>query len=240
VSVLAVIPARGGSKGVPRKNITLVGGRPLIAWTIDAARDARHVDRVIVSTDDAEIADVARGCRAEVPVLRPADLARDDTPGIAPALHMVKWLDRNEGYRADMVVLLQPTSPLRTADDIDAAMDLMQAGAASAVVGVTPVTMHPAWMKRVNTGNVLVDVPGLTQPETLRQDLDPLYIVNGAIYACARDVLVTRGSFYAERTLAYVMPAERSLDIDSAWDLRVADLELTSRGSRHGVHRERM
>jgi CMP-N-acetylneuraminic acid synthetase len=229
LSVLAVIPARGGSKGVPRKNVTLVGGKPLIAWTVEAAREARRVGRVVVSTDDAAIAEVARGCGAEVPALRPAALARDDTPGVEPAIHIVEWLDANEGYRPTAVVLLQPTSPLRTANDIDAAVGLMEARGASAVVGVTPATMHPAWMKRLASDGALVDVPGLTQAETLRQHLDPLYVINGAIYLCAREVLVARRSFYAERTFAYVMPAERSLDIDSAWDMRVADLELASR-----------
>jgi CMP-N,N'-diacetyllegionaminic acid synthase len=229
VIALAVIPARGGSKGVPRKNVTMVGGKPLIAWTVEAAREARRVGRVVVSTDDAQIADVARGYGAEVPVLRPAALARDDTPGVEPALHIVEWLDANERYRPDAIVLLQPTSPLRTANDIDAAVVLMETRRAAAVVGVTPATMHPAWMKRIDEDGVLADVPGLTQAERLRQHLDPLYVINGAIYLCARDVLVTRRSFYAERTIAYVMPAERSLDIDSPWDLRVADLELAAR-----------
>jgi len=229
MSVLAVIPARGGSRGLPRKNVQIVAGRPLIAWTVDAAREARNVGRVIVSTDDAEIAEVARSCGAEVPLLRPAELARDDTPGVEPALHIVEWLAANEKFHAGKVILLQPTSPLRTADDIDEAIGLMDARGASAVVGVTPVTSHPAWMKQIASDGTLIDAPGLSDAETLRQQLPPLYVVNGAIYLVARDVLLARRSFYAERTLAYVMPADRSLDIDSSWDLRVADLALAAR-----------
>jgi N-acylneuraminate cytidylyltransferase/CMP-N,N'-diacetyllegionaminic acid synthase len=235
LSVLAIVPARGGSKGVPRKNVRLVAGRPLVAWTIDAALGARSVGRVVVSTDDAEIAEVARRCGAEVPVLRPAELARDDTPGVEPALHIVEWLDANEGYRPENVVLLQPTSPLRTAGDIEDAVRLMEARGESAIVGVTPVTTHPAWMKLIASDGTLVDAPDLTQAETVRQHLAPLYVINGAIYLVARDVLLKRRSFYAERTLAYVMPPDRSLDVDSAWDLRVAELELAARQQRGGV-----
>src|SRR5262249_27777372 len=112
-SVLAIVPARGGSKSIPRKNLQPVAGRPLIAWTIDAARRARAIDRVVVWTEDDEIAEVARAWGAEVPVRRPAELAGDDTPGIEPVLHIVRWLDTQENSRPELIVVLQPTSPMR-------------------------------------------------------------------------------------------------------------------------------
>src|SRR5690349_8046730 len=119
--VLAVIPARGGSKSIPRKNLAALAGKPLIVWTIEAASASQCLTRVVVSTDDPEITAVAAAAGAEVPFVRPAELAQDETPAIEPILHAVDWLDQHEGYRPDFVMILQPTSPLRQAEDIDAA-----------------------------------------------------------------------------------------------------------------------
>ena len=237
---LALIPARGGSKGIPHKNLAPGGGRPLIAWTVAAARAAGPVDRVVVSTDDAVIAAVGRELGAEIPFLRPAELAQDDTPGIAPPLHALRWLEKHEGYRPALLLLLQPTSPLRTAEDIRAAVELLQARDADAVVSVTPVRKHPHWMKRLGAEGRLIDAPALAHgleavPQrggTRRQDLPPLYAPNGAVYLARRDVLLDHGGWYTERTYAYVMPEERSLDIDTPWDLHLADLVL---GGRHAA-----
>ena len=132
--ILGLIPARGGSKALPHKNIRQFAGKPLIAWTIETALACPMLDRTIVSTDDPEIADVSRHWGAEVPFLRPAELARDDTPGIEPVLHAVRWLGENEGYRPDYVMVLQPTSPLRTTEDIEAAIQLARDRQADGVV----------------------------------------------------------------------------------------------------------
>jgi N-acylneuraminate cytidylyltransferase/CMP-N,N'-diacetyllegionaminic acid synthase len=223
--VLAVITARGGSRGVPRKNICLVGGRPLIEWSIVAARQAESVGRVVVSTDSEEIAVIARGCGAEVPWLRPRELALDETPGIDPVLHLVETLQRDEGYEPDLVMLLQPTSPLRTAADIDAAVSLATSTGAEAVISVCPVAQHPAWMKRIGARGELLDPPG-ADVLAPRQQLAPLFILNGAIYVTATPALLRTRSFYAADTRAYVMPPERSLDVDTAWDMHLADLAL--------------
>lgn len=228
-TVLAIVPARGGSKAVPRKNIQPVGGRPLIAWTIEAARAARGVERVIVSTDDAEIAEASKGCGADVPFLRPASLAADDTPGTSPILHAVEWLDEHEQYRPTSVIVLQPTSPLRTVDDIDGALAVLERRRCRSVVGVSPTPHHPLWMKCLTDDERLIDFIPEDSSSAVREHLPAVYIVNGAIYLVRRDVLMETRALYGDDTWAYVMPPERSLDIDTDWDLHVADLILTAR-----------
>lgn len=222
--VLAVITARGGSRGVINKNVRLVGGRPLIAWTVSAARQAAGIDRIVVSTDDDAIATAARDAGAEVPFMRPAALATDDSPVVDAVVHALVTLSQNDRYQPEFVMLLQPTSPLRTAADIDATIDLQRQSNARAVVSVTAVTQHPGWMRRLAADGSLVDA---TASAPQRQQLEPLVVLNGAIYFVDAAHLAATRSFYAEPTMAYVMPAERSLDIDSEWDVRVADAMLS-------------
>lgn len=231
--VLTLVTARGGSKGVPRKNLAPVAGKPLIAHTILAARAASGLDRVIVSTDDAEIADVARRYGAEVPFLRPAELARDDTPGIAPVLHALQWLEQEEDCRPAYVLLLQPTSPLRTAQDIEDAVRLARERDADSVIGVCEAKAHPYVAMKLGVDGALqsyldLDFDDLQKKYPRRQDLPAAYLVNGALYLTRRDVLLNEKSFYGKRTYGYVMPAERSLDVDTAWDLELANLILTA------------
>ena len=226
---LAIIPARGGSKSIPHKNIVLVAGKPLVAWTVQTALACPLLDRVIVSTDDPEIAGVARHYGAEVPFLRPSELAQDDTPGVEPILHAVRWSDENEGYRPDYVMVLQPPSPLRTREDIEAAMQLARERQADGVVSVCSVHQHPYWMKRITEDGWLTDFLPLDSAYTCRQDLPPVYALNGAIYLARREVLLERQTFYTDRTYGYIMPPERSLDIDTPWDLHLADLILKER-----------
>jgi CMP-N,N'-diacetyllegionaminic acid synthase len=141
MSLLAIIPARGGSKGIPRKNIKSLAGKPLIGWTIDVAKQASCIDRIVVTTENEEIAAVARELGAEVPFMRPTELATDETPGIAPVLHALKQLPDYE-----WVLLLQPTSPLRTHTDIEAIWQLCQSSAAPSAVSITEASKHPYWM----------------------------------------------------------------------------------------------
>jgi CMP-N,N'-diacetyllegionaminic acid synthase len=230
LSTLAIVPARGGSKSLPRKNVRLLAGKPLICWTLDAA-SCSSVDRVIVSTDDPEIADVARRAGAEVPFERPAELARDDTPGIAPILHAIGWLDEHEGYRPDVVMMLQPTSPLRTAADIDAALRLLMEHEGDAVVSVCPATHHPYWTRRITPEGLLADFVVMDHVPVRRQDLPQAFALNGAVYAGQTAAVVRAQSFYPGRTHAYVMPPERSVDIDSPWDFELADLILSHRSA---------
>jgi len=226
MNILALIPARGGSKGIPRKNLAQLCGRPLITWTIAAARSASCITRIVVSTDDGEVSRVARENGAEAPFLRPAELATDTTPGIEPVIHAVEWLDANERYQPDLVMLLQPTSPLRTSADIQASVELFNKSGADAVVSVTEAEHHPYWMKRFGPGGRLEDFVRLGEVPARRQDLPPAYALNGAIYLIKREVLLSGRTLFPADTAGYVMPRERSLDIDSLLDLRVAGLLL--------------
>src|SRR5262249_4230362 len=161
--------------------------------------------------------EAARRFGADVPVMRPIELAADETPGVEPVLHIVEWLERQERYRPDYVMLLQPTSPFRTAADIDAAVDLAGAHDAIAVVSVCESSQHPAWLQRLDDDGTLssyLDAPGRAR-EQPRQALAAAYALNGAIYLTRRDVLLRGRSLYGARTYAYVMPQERSLDIDT-------------------------
>lgn len=227
--LLFLIPARGGSKGIPKKNITDVGGRPLIAWSIEAGLGARHRGRVVVSTDSAEIADCARKFAAEAPFLRPAEFSNDDATSLDMALHSLQWLEKNEDYRPDYLVLLQPTSPLRESGDIDAAIEIAMLKNAAAVVSVSPASSHPYWTKTLGTDGQLQDFMRPPKPSMRRQELPEIFALNGAIFLIRPEVLAAKGSWYPEGTYGYVMPPERALDIDTPWDFRLADLVMRDR-----------
>jgi CMP-N-acetylneuraminic acid synthetase len=214
--VLALITARGGSKGLPRKNVLLAGGKPLVAWTVDAAILAECVERVVLSSDDNEIMDAARSAGCDVPFCRPAHLASDVATSIDVVLHA---LDQLPGY--DYVVLLQPTSPLRIAADIDAAFELMLERRALSCVSVCEADQSPYWMYRVTTGNKLERLLSEVDMVTHRQDLPTIYILNGSIYIASIDWLRANKSFVGVETIAYIMPKERSLDIDTAQDFEL-------------------
>lgn len=225
---IAIIPARAGSKGIRNKNISPVGGKPLIAWTIEAAAACKAISRTIVSTDSSLFADVARQHGAEVPFLRPPELAKDDTPGIAPVIHAIEWLATHQNYRPEYIMLLQPTSPLRTANDIDSAIQLARTRNADSVVSVCEVSHHPYWtMKLKDDGSLAsfldLNLTELQQKYPRRQDLPKAYAENGAIYLVRCSVLRESRTLYGTRLIGYVMPMERSLDIDTPLDLRLAD-----------------
>ena len=215
MSILAVIPARGGSKGIPRKNIKPLMGKPLIGWSIDAAKQSSCIDRIVVSTEDENIASVARELGADVPFMRPAELAADDTPGIDPVLHAISHLPD-----CDWILLLQPTSPLRTAEDIDGIWQFCQERGAPSAVSVCEVGKHPYWMYQCDAAQRLEPyIEG--RPDVMRrQDLPPAYALNGALYLAATDWLLERQDFIGPETLGYIMPPERSVDLDTLQDWR--------------------
>ena len=224
---LGVIPARGGSKGVLGKNIRLLSGKPLIAYAIESARGARRLGRCIVSTDDEEIARVARQYGADVPFLRPPELATDRAASIGVMQHAVRAVEESEGGRPyDAVLMLQPTAPFRTAADIDGALDLLERSGADSVISVVDVQgHHPARMKFLD-GDRLVDPPfGEAVENQPRQELRSMYLRNGAIYATRRDVLLG-GSFKGRDCRAWIMPAERSVNIDTVDDFAYAEWYL--------------
>lgn len=214
MSLLALIPARGGSKGVPRKNVRLLAGKPMIAWTIEAARQARGVDRIVVSTDDDEIARVAREFGAEIPFMRPDALAQDNTSSMDVVFHALDNLPEH-----DDILLLQPTSPLRTAEDIEAIVRLRMESNAPAAVSVTEMDHPPEWMYRMGAGMHLQPVLN-TQSPVRRQDAMPAYALNGALYLARVNWLREQRSFVTDQTIGYVMPAARSPDIDTPLDWR--------------------
>jgi N-acylneuraminate cytidylyltransferase len=216
-SILAVIPARGGSKGLPRKNILPFSGQPMINWTIQAAHGSRYIDRVILSSDDLEIMQVAAEAGCEVPFRRPAELADDTSNSTDVALHAIKQV---RGY--DWLILLQPTSPLRSSIDIDSAIELCMHHNAISCVSVCEVSESPYWMYTLNGENRLMSLLPQEQIHTRRQDLTPAYSLNGAIYLIQTETLSQSRSFIGNDTVAYVMPRERSVDVDSADDLMMA------------------
>lgn len=230
--VLGLIPARGGSKGIPEKNLRLLAGRPLIEYTCRAALGSRSLDRIIVSTDCPRIAEVARGVGTEVPFLRPAHLAGDRTPMVDVVRHALGWLAARERFCPEMVVLLQPTAPLRGVGHIDEAVALLRAGGGRSVVSVTrlPAHYHPAWQFVVRGGQLdtFTGTP-LAQLASRRQDLSPTYTRNGAVYGFYPRVLEATGSLYGTRCLAYVMPAEVSVNIDTMADWERAETLLRNR-----------
>jgi len=228
---LALVTARGGSKGFPGKNLAPLGGKPLIAWTIQCALQSRRVSRVLVSTDDEAIARVSRDFGAEVPFLRPTELARDDSPHILSALHALEWLAEREGTVPEYLVLLQPTSPLRAPKDIDAVVDLAYAKNAIAVVSVVEAKPHPYKTYGLAEDGTLVDLVPSSIAYRRRQDLPPAFADNGAIYMNRSDSLLRERTFIPVGSIPYRMPPERSLDIDSAWDLQLAEFFLRMSGS---------
>jgi len=230
-SFLALIPARGGSKRLPRKNVLPLAGKPLLVWTVEAARAARHLDRVILSTDDEEIAEVGRQHGAEVPFIRPAELARDTTTSQDVVLHALRTL-MDDGEKFDYVVVLQPTSPLRTAHDIDGAIERLLEKHADAVTSVCETDHPPEWSNSLPEDLSMSRFfrPGIKLIRS--QDLPKSYRLNGAVYVydCAR-LLETGSVDMDDNSYAYIMPRERSVDIDSAIDLEIAQLRLQSLGS---------
>lgn len=220
--VLALIAARGGSKGLPGKNILPVQGRPLLAWTVDAAHGARCIDRVVLTSDDDAIIAAARSLDCEVPFRRPAALATDTATSVDVVMHA---LDMLPGYQ--VVVLLQPTSPLRTAADIEAACGRFAISGAPACVSVCIAAQSPYWMFELSDSQKLLQLIEMPTGVTRRQDLPAVYALNGAIYVADTTWLRQSRTFLTRDTVASVMPAERSIDIDTPADFDAFKRALT-------------
>ncbi len=225
--ILAVIPARGGSKGLPRKNIRPIAGKPLIAWTIEEAKKSRFIDRIILSSEDDEIITVAKNYGCDVPFKRSADLAKDNTPGIFPILDAIKRLP---DY--DAVILLQPTSPLRTVSDIDECIESYYQEKVNSIVSVTTPTKSPYWMYSINKQNKLKPILNTENTMMIRQDLPSAFVLNGAIYMTNCRWLLETQTFMTPETCAFLMPPERSIDIDTLLDFDMAGLLLEKRNTK--------
>ena len=226
--ILSIIPARGGSKGIPKKNIKPLLGKPLIAWTIEAAKKSKYVDRIIVSTENEEIAEISKGYGAEVPFLRPEELAKDESPTIDAIFHALEVL-KEEKYNPDIVILLQPTSPLRNAKDIDSAIELFLNADCESVMSVCEVEHSPYWCFEIE-GGYLKSLFGDEYRGLRRQDLEGVYMPNGAIYISIPQTLYKYKSFYCSHTIPYIMPIRRSVDIDNEVDFMLAESLIKNMG----------
>jgi len=235
MSMIGLIPARGDSKGIKNKNIVELNGKPLIAYTIKAALDAERIDRVIVSTDSKEVAKIARDCGAEVPFLRPGELARDDTPDLPVMRYAIDWLSDQEGYTCDYLVYLRPTTPFKTGALIDAAADkIVSEETCSGLRTVTPAegVHHPYWMYRKSDEHLVSFIDGLDRDRYYQRQLLPLcFRVNGVV-DIVRAANIKRDILYGDRIAYYELTQEQSLDIDTEYDLKVA--EFLMRESRKG------
>ena len=228
--VLALIPARGGSKGLPHKNVAPLGGQPLIAWTIAAARDAAPVDDVVVTTDDDEIARVASAAGARVPFRRPAALAADGSHMAEVVEHALAALAQ-DGETYDWLLLLQPTSPLRTAAHIEAAFARLAASGGQAVVSVCEAQHSPRWMGELPPDGNMAAFCETGAAQVNRQQLARFYRLNGAVYLAAVDYWRDAGGFLGAATYAFVMAQTDSVDVDSGLDLELAEVLLARRGA---------
>jgi CMP-N,N'-diacetyllegionaminic acid synthase len=222
MQVLGIIPARGGSKGIPNKNLRLLAGRPLLAYTVDAARASRRLSRVVLSTDDRSIADAGVSLGVDVPFLRPSDLASDDAPMLGVLQHAMQAVSR-DGFVADAIVLLQPTSPLRRPEHIDGAIDMLESSGADSVVSVVevPHQFNPVSVMTLDAGRLrpFSDGPLVTR----RQDKPRVFARNGPAVLAVRAAVLERGSLYGDDCRPLVMSAEESIDIDVAADLDYAE-----------------
>lgn len=233
--ILAIIPARGGSKGILRKNITTLAGKPLIAYSIEVAKKSRYINRVVVSTDDNEIARIARIYESEI-IMRPKELAKDSSSVMDAVFHVLDTLEKEENYIPDIVILLQPTSPLRSVDDVDNAIELfLNSNGCESVVGVCENT-HLYWSFKIERGYLK---PIFRQYIGMRrQKLPKLYLPNGAIFISTPHILKRYKSFYCNKTIPYVMPPERSIDIDEKKDLIIAELLMKEMEYEEDKNRE--
>lgn len=230
--VLAIVPARRGSKGLPLKNIRPLGGKPLLAWPIEAARQSLYVDRVIISTEDSEFAAIAQQAGADLPFLRPASLASDSSPSIDFLLHAIDTLGIT-GENYDYLVLLEPTSPLTEATDIDTALQTLvsRQAEAEAIVGVTAmVNSHPAFAVNIAKGGLIK--PYLSQTfgqMPRRQDIEQIYCLDGSLYISTTAALKRERSFCHQQTLPFVTPRWKSFEVDDLLDFICIEAILANR-----------
>lgn len=228
-TVLAIIPARAGSKGILNKNIKQLNGKPLIGWTIDEVIKSNYLDKIIVTTDSNEIAEIANKHGAETPFIRSKELSDDVTTGNDVIIHTLKWFDEY-GSKYDFFVYLQPTSPLRKTVHISEALEMLAKDTrATSVVSVCESKRHPFWMKKIDNDGYLDDFLEPIEAYPNRQDLPKVYFPNGAIYATTWNIYLEDESFYKRRCLPYVMDEYTSIDLDTLSDWEYVEYLL----SRH-------
>lgn len=218
--ILAIIPARGGSKGIPKKNIIDLLGNPLLYYSIKSAKESKYIDKVIISTDDEEIAEVGKKLGADVPFLRPEEISGDKAKSIDAFIHAIKELEKLE-EKYDYILLLQNTSPLRQSWHIDEAIEKLIESKERSLVSVSEVTEHPCIMRTLNEKNETINLMNMSG-DMRRQDFPPIYIVNGAIYIQKNDEYLNLDTNLNGGKLAYIMAREYSVDIDEYLDIDIA------------------
>ena len=237
MNVLAVVPARGGSKGIPRKNLQLLAGTPLVVHAVRTGLKAQLVTRVVCSTEDAEIADAARAAGAEVPFLRPAELAQDSSEDWPVFVHVLDWLDEHEGWRPELIVNLRPTSPLRTPRHVDDAIRLLLETGADSVKAVCLARQHPhkMWLRQ-SDGRIepFLKTPMRLErgPDVPRAELEDVYWQNGVVDVTRREVIFEQRVMIGRRVAGLVTELADSIDIDTPLDLAMAELLLAQRAAR--------
>lgn len=227
--ILAIIPARGGSKGIPHKNIMPIVSKPLIAYSIEEAKKSKYIDYTLVSTDDDEIKKVSLNYGASVPFLRPEELSNDSAKSIDVVLHGVEYLNK-QGEKFDYVVLLQPTSPLRTVKDIDEAIELLVKEEGKSLVSVCESEENPVLMRTIENEK-LVPIVKFNGGDLRRQLLPEVYIFNGALYINQVDMLVHEKTFVNEETIPFIMDRYKSIDIDDILDAKLVEVILKENGN---------
>jgi len=226
-NILGVIPVRGGSKSVPRKNLAPLNGKPMMYFTIQAAQDSNWMSHFVVSSEDEEIIRVAKDLGAPAPFVRPAELATDEAPSLPVVQHAVRFMESSLGIVFDYVVLLQATSPLRNGSDIDAALEKLISTGADSVISVVRVAHHHPARMRFIKDDLLVELPmGEAKEMQRRQDLPPVYIRNGAIFAARREVVMDQNSMLGRLSRPYVMPESRSANVDTKFDFLVVEVMM--------------
>lgn len=227
---LAVIPARSGSKRVPNKNIKDLNGKPLIAYTIEAALKSKYITKTIVSTDSIELQKIAHKFNASAPFLRPIELAQDETKSIDVVTHTLKYLKENEKEVYDFVILLQPTSPLRNEKDIDNAIRYLEKKNADAVISVCEVEHNPLWSNKLDKTKNMEKFLDKQYINSRSQDLEKFYRLNGAIYICKINKLLEENTFFINKNIfAYEMAQEKSIDIDTNLDFIITKAIMDSK-----------
>jgi CMP-N,N'-diacetyllegionaminic acid synthase len=232
-SVIAIIPARGGSKGLPGKNIKELCGKPLIAWSIEAGLGSKYIDEVIVTTDSEEIAHIARAFGASVPFMRPTELASDTATSFDAIKHTLDYCENELNKKFDYIVLLEPTSPLRDMNDIDMAIEqLLSNPQASALVGICKTeSQNPAFLVKKNDENFLVGYENKNMKVLRRQDISDVYFFEGSIYVSLIETLLTEKTFYHETTLGYEVPKWKALEVDDLDDFVMIEALMKHKGS---------
>lgn len=229
--VMSLTLARSGSKGIPGKNIKKLVDKPLLGYSLEAANNSNYIDRIIVSTDSEKIAEVARDFRAEIPFIRPGELATDEAKSVDTIIHALNWLIENEDYRPDYVILNPATAPLKTTKDIDKALESLIGNNKKSLISLIKEDKHPYWMMEIYDNQIKpYDDTYLNNKVKFerRQDLPDIYSISGAIYIFTPELIIEQKDSYPiwDNTYPYIMPKERSVNIDDMLDWKLAEMIL--------------